>query len=245
MNKAEKRQIERYKAEEKAASEHMKNLNEQQVNTIVNYVSYQIMYMNDAACNACRFLESDLKKIPYRSRGGKILYRALMKRVNAYDELVKSVTKVDINSLAELNSEIDVYMDGAIDNLRYAITELLKKENVENAEWVAEVEAARTMVAYAVQVSKDYIESLSKINKNAYLLSALVILEIKKVMEEFSTFVQTAAHLNDRYIDLNKDERVMTAYRRFNKAFVKPENFISAANAANETNEKENREKIM
>ena len=37
----------------------------------------------------------------------------------------------------------------------------------------------------------------------------------------------------------------MTAYRRFNKAFVKPENFINAANAANETNEKENREKIM
>jgi hypothetical protein len=243
--KSQKKQTQKYNEEMKRAGEWMKNPTEQQIHTVTNYVVYQILYVNDAACNECKFLGDKLKNIPYKGKGAQKIYGALMKRINAYWEFVNDILKLNSESLAELMGEMDEYMNGAIDGLRDSIRNVLERHGIGNPDWVASVETARTCVEYAIQVTKDYIEGLKKINKEAYALSPFIITEIGRVADNLADFVQQAAGMGKMTIDLNKDEDALRAFKRLNKAFIKPENFIKAAKNADKVNEAEGRIKLM
>ena len=120
-NKAQKRRAQRHKEEEKAAKERMQNLDQNSIYQLENYVVYQILYLNDTACNACKFLGDELKTIPYKSKAVSTLYNALMKRVNAYWEYI-NIAEVDKYSLAELFGEMDEYLDEPVANFKKTMT---------------------------------------------------------------------------------------------------------------------------
>lgn len=244
-SKTQKRHLKKHNEEVKAAKERLSHPTEQQIDTMTNYVVYQILYANDAACNECKFLGEKLKTIPYRSNGAQKIYNALMKRVNAYWEFVNEMLNINAESLAELMGEMDEYMDDTVADLRNAIKNVLCRYNIENAEWVAAVETARTCVAYAIQVSFDYIDSLKKVNKEAVSLTPLVISEIGRVADNLADFVQQSAHMGNMTINLNDDTDTLRAFKNLNKAFISPENFIKAAKNADKVNEAEGRIKLM
>ena len=142
--KAQKRQSQRYKEEIKDAAERMQHLDEKSIANIENYAVYQILYMNDVACNACKFLGEELKTIPYKSKAVPTVYNALMKRVNAYWEFL-NITGIDHYSIANLFCEMDEYVDDRISDFKSAMTECLTDAGIQQAHWVASVECTYTL----------------------------------------------------------------------------------------------------
>ena len=124
-----KRHAEKRKQRLKETKERLENLTPNQIYQLENYTVFQILYINDAACNECRFLRGKLEKIPYRSKAIRKIYDALMKRVNAYWEMIYSTT-IDKDSLANLFGNIDDYMDEPISELKNAIQKVLEENEV-------------------------------------------------------------------------------------------------------------------
>ena len=241
--KTQKRQTIRHKEEVKAASERMQNLDEASIARLENYAVYQILYLNDVACNACKFLGDELKTIPYKSKAVKTIYGALMKRVNAYWEFV-NMAKIDQYSLAELFGEMDDYLDDRVAEFRQAMIDCLADTGIDHPHWVAQVESAMTLCDYAVTCAKDYIRSISNVSSYAPYMLGLVIEEIYKVAKSMSEMVQTI-HVGKIVVDLNNDPRVARSFKRLNKAFVSPDNFIIASKTADAANAEEGRMKLM
>lgn len=241
--KTQKRQTQRHKEEIKASTERMQNLDEKGIANLENYAVYQILYMNDVACNACKFLGEELKTIPYKSQTVHKIYNALMKRVNAYWEFV-NIAKIDQYSLAELFGEMDDYLDDMIANFKDAMTKCLSSAGIQQAHWVASVECASTLCDYATVTTKDYIKSISRVSPNAKYLLGLCIENIFKVARSLSETVQTI-HVGKTVINLNDDPKIASTFRKLNKAFTNPENFIKAVSHADEVNKLENRMQLM
>lgn len=241
-NKAQKRQAQKHKAEVKAQTEHMANLSEVEIVQLENYATFQILYVNDAAYNCCKFLGKELETIPYKTKNVRKIYGTLMKRWAAYQEFVAS-TGIDQNSVATLFSEMDEYMDDRITKLQKAIQEVLERENVPHAHWIASCETAMTVCDYATEISKSIIERLVKVSKRVTWLIPLIVAEPARVMASMADMVQQI-HVRSE-IDLNKEEKVQVAFRQLNKAFCDPHNFKKAQTTADEENAAEGRMTIM
>lgn len=241
--KAQKRQSQRYKEEIKDAAERMQHLDEKSIANIENYAVYQILYMNDVACNECKFLGEELKTIPYKSKAVHTVYNALMKRVNAYWDFINN-TKVDQYSIANLFEGMDGYLDDKIADFKNAVTVCLKNAGIQYAHWVASVECASTLCDYATMTAKDYIRSVSKISPNAKYLLGLCIEEIFNVARSLSETVQDI-HVGKTVINLNDNPKIVSSFNKLNKAFTNPKNFINAVSTADKANEKENRIQLM
>ena len=240
--KTDRRQKNRYKKEILAQKERLENLSENDVYQLENYAVLQILYVNDAAYNCCKFLGEELNKIPYKTNTVKKLYSVLMRRWSAYRAFVDS-TELDKNTVATLFSEMDEYMDERIDKLQNSIQEVLERENVPHAHWIASCETAMTVCDYATEISKTIIEKLLKVSKRVAWLIPLVVAEPSKVMASMADTVQQI-HVRAE-IDLNKEEKVQTAFRQLNKAFCNPQNFRKAQATADEENAAEGRMTIM
>lgn len=244
-SKSQKKQAQNYRDEIKAAQERLKNPTPQMVVNLENYCVYQILYANDAACNQIKFLASSIDKVEYKSgltrKRLKTIYGALMKRVNAYWDMINSS---DINkaSLAEMFMNMDEYTDKHIDNFRKSIDDVLVKHDVEQHEWVAKVETAQVMCQYAVQIGVDLIDRLKRLpGTHPAMIKRLLIVEILRVMQDFTKFMSDAAHIGNKVINLNDEPTVQSAFRALNKAYIKPENYTHALATANEENEAEGR----
>lgn len=236
-SKAQKKQTQKYNEELKAAKERMKNPTPQMVVNLENYCVYQILYANDAACNQIKFLGDTLKTIPYKTKGAQTIYGALMKRVEAYWEMNRQAS-IDQEAIASLFAEMDEYNDFHVDEVENAIEEVLAKKGVEQHKWVAKVETALILCQYAVQIGKDLLDRLQQLpNSHPATIRKLLIVEILRVMDNFSQFVVEAAHLGNTTIDLNKEPTVEEAFRKFNRAYIKPENYTKALANANKENE--------
>ena len=241
--KTQKRQTQRHKEEIKASAERMQNLDEKGIANLENYAVYQILYMNDVACNACKFLGEELKTIPYKSKAVQKVYNALMKRVDAYWDFINK-SEMNQYSLAELFGEMDEYLDDRIEAFKTAMTNCLSNAGISQSHWVASVECASTLCDYATMTAKDYIKSISRVSPNAKYLLGLCIENIFKVARSLSETVQTI-HVGKTVINLNDDPKIASTFRKLNKAFTNPNNFIDAIKAADEVNKQENRMQLM
>lgn len=241
-NKTQKRQAQRHREEIMAQAERMKNLDENGIRQLENYATFQILYINDAAYQRCKMLGPMLKDITYRSNGVQKIYGALMKRWDAYQQMINS-TEIDMNSVYALFGEMDEYIDERIAKFKKAIEEKISEAGVEQAKWIAHVETALTMCDYAEQVSRDIIESLVKVSKRVAWLIPLIIAEPARVMKNMANLVQQI-HVRVE-LDLNTIPEVQTAFRQLNKAFLDPNNFKKAQETADEENIAEGRMTIM
>ena len=134
-------------------------------------------------------------------------------------------------------------MDDRITKLQKAIQEVLERENVPHAHWIASCETAMTVCDYATEISKSIIERLVKVSKRVTWLIPLIVAEPARVMASMADMVQQI-HVRAE-IDLNKEEKVQVAFRQLNKAFCDPHNFKKAQTTADEENAAEGRMTIM
>lgn len=241
--KTEKRHAEHHKKMQKESMERLKNLDPNGIAQLENYAIYQTLYINDAACNECKFLRSKLEKMPYKSKAVSKIYNALMKRVDAYWEMVYS-TSIDKDSLANLFCNMDDYMDEPINNLKKAIEEVLVENNVPYADWIASVETAYTVCHLAEVASLELIQHVSKWSKEIHKMKCMVISSIVEVILNMSETVQEI-HMSKISIDLNTNPKTMGAFKKLHKTFSDPNKFLAAAAAADKENRAENKMTLM
>jgi hypothetical protein len=241
--KTEKRHAEHHKKMQKESMERLNNLDPNSIAQLENYAIYQTLYINDAACNECRFLRGKLEKMPYKTKGVEKIYKALMKRVDAYWEMIYS-TSIDKESLATLFCSMDDYMDEPISNLKKAVEEVLVENNVPYADWVASVETAYTVCHLAEVSSLELIQHVSKWSKEIHKMKSIVITPIVDVIRSMSEIIQDI-HMSKISIDLNTNPKTMGAFKKLYKTFSDPNKFLTAVKYADAENKAEHRMTIM
>lgn len=242
-SKTQKRQAERRKEELKEQEERWNNLTETEIVQLENYVAFQILYINDVAYNACKFLEPEIKKIPYKSNAVAKAYNALMKRWKTYQAFVDQAD-MDQNSVAALFCEMDEYIDDTVIEITKAIRTVLYNNAVDYPEYIAKVETAYVVCDYASKISKTLIEKIVKKSKRIVYLIPLIIDEQTRIMGNLADTV-AAIHVRGCNIDLNKEPTVMSAFNKINKSFINATNFKNAQEIADEENIAEGRMTIM
>lgn len=242
-SKTQKRQAERRKEELKEQEERWKNLSENDIIQLENYVTFQILYINDAAYNACKFLEPEIRKIPYKSSAVMKVYCALMKNWQRYQDFV-SQANINQESVAALFGEMDEYIDDTVVDITQAIRSVLEKNNVELSDYVAQIESAYLVCDYASKISKTLIEKIVKKSKRIVFLIPLIIDKQAHIMGTLADMI-AQIHVKNTNIDLNNEPTVMAAFNKFNKSFINATNFKNAQEVADEENIAEGRMTIM
>lgn len=243
-NKAEKRKAERYAQKVKILNDRLKNPTLNDIYQMENYVAFQLLYINDAAYNCCKLLGDELKKIPYRSNQMKKIYAALMKRWAEYNDMVEH-TGLNLNSVANLFSEMDEYVDDCVDGIRKAMRESLSGHDITNSDWLADIQSAVILCIYAVEAGRKMVINITKISPRASCLNALIAKRPLDVIENMSKIAQQAHCKMNYNIDLNKIPEITSALNRLNDTFFNPDNFIEAQKVSDEINVKEGNKIIM
>lgn len=249
MNKSEKTKQKKYRESMKEAHQMIQNPTPQTRVIVENYFVFNLLYLNDTACNAIKFLESDLIKRSYKGKWAKTLYNAAMKRVNAYFEFVEQC--VDTNSLANLFVEMDNYVDNLVIEMRAAIRKALQRNGYpeDESRWIASVETAYTMCDYAIGFGNDCKKKMSELGCGSNTISIfnrLFINSISQVMRDFTNAVVEASPYKSRcVIDLGEDEGVKNALERLSRVYMNPKHFSKAIDIADQQNEEEGTPKLM
>lgn len=243
MNKTEKRHQEKVKEDKKRIEELIESKDPSTIFYLENYCLYQLLYINDAACNACKFLGPELNDIPFKTKAPHTLYAAAMKRVNTYWALVNS-TEFDQQSLANLFCELDEFFDGNVDDFRVAIRNALEQHNIPHAHALAALECTRTLCDYAVKEGIDLSKSLTEYGGRGNVLRPLIIIDILSVMEQLCSYVYTAVHITTP-INLNEVPEIRDAFTKLHTSHTKAKNFKQALEKATEENKRTNSQSLM
>lgn len=241
--KTQKRQTQRYKEKVQANKELLANLTPNQVIQLENYTVYQILYINDMAYNNCKFLKEELKTIPYKSRDVEKIYKALMKRWDAYQEFIQS-SSMNLYSLTNLLSEMDEYMDQVNEDVMSAICKVLESYNVPHAHWVARVETALIICEYAVSIARGLISRTSQYSKTIKGMMCLIAHAPMVTMNGLARMVENI-HCRNINIDLNNEPSIRKAFKNLDKTFMSAQNFNTAQENADKENIKEGIMTIM
>ena len=172
---------------------------------------YNIMYVNDLGC-ACIVDMKD--KVYDQDKETKKIFGALLKRQWKYE---KEITKIlgEYNELfAEYNSEMDDKIHGNVSDLYEAIYNFMVSNKVENAKFIAYAELAYTIIDYSVNSIEKRISECLKYNKDVVNLRQYKMLGMRDVSRNLCNWL--CRHIKG--LDMNKDEKVVNAYRELDKA---------------------------
>ena len=241
--KTQRKHQEQYKEQKKIAAERFANPDEHTIAALENYCLYLLMYVNDMACTKCRFLGTELKKLTFRTKRPEVLHNALMKRVKAYMDMIDS-SELDQNALANLFSEMDLFMDNAVGDFEREMTNALKDHNVPNYEVLAKCETTRAVCDYAVCMGHRIVESLNEAHGRGFLLKPFILQEMLNVMNDICSYVYASAHIGGA-INLNEIPALTKAFNKLNKTFISPDNFAKALANAEKENKEDGNKSLM
>lgn len=219
--KKEKRDRERDREAQKLAQKKLNEHDEVAIANLENFCTYQVLYMNDCACNAILALGSDIPKMNYKTKRPTILYEAMKKRINTYFSAINRST-FDLNSLASLFERLDELVDAKITKVRHSIDGMLAANNIENHEWIAKVETARILLSYAKVTAEGIADEIRQYSPRAYMLRSTLPKDLMDIMDSFCDYVQIAAHINQG-IDLNECQDIVDAVDAITSAFFNPQ----------------------
>lgn len=179
-------------------------------NYIITTSIYNIIYVNDLACATIIDL---CDKIKHQDKETQKIFGALRKRQKTYEKTINTILAKEIDFLAEYNSYMDDFVQEKIESFVSAMNDMFAKEGYENSEFLALTEVMRTMVGYSVLNTENRVRECLKYKKESVHLRQYKLNEILRVAENFSNWVTRKCNK----LDINKNERVMNAYRALDK----------------------------
>lgn len=188
---------------------------------VMLYATYNILYVNDIACNLVKELSYEISEQDKETRK---IFGALLKRANAYFIKVNKIIGEKIDYFADYCGEMDDICDPFIDKFRNSLYETYKSYNIGNEKWYAKVETMRSMCELAVHSNKHLIERISLTYPRAKWLSYYCIEEVFKVANNLTHWVYRKVPQSVS-INFNKDSDVMVAFREMNTALMEYDNF--------------------
>lgn len=194
---------------------------DKQEENVMLYATYNVLYVNDIACNLVKELIFDIDD---KDKETKKIFGALLKRAKEYFKKVESIIGTRIDYFADYCGEMDDICDPYIDKFRNDLYETYSSHNIENSLWYAKVETMRSMCELAVHSNKHLVERISVKYPRAKWLNYYLIEDILKVANNFTHWVYRKVP-KDISIDFNKDSDVMISFRELNTALMEYDNF--------------------
>ena len=177
---------------------------------VVKTAIYNILYNNDLALSSIYELEPYIENTDKET---KKIFGALYKRKDAYERDVDDIAKESRTFLSAYGMFMDDHATPAINDLYGAIKEALDKGKVKDSELIARAETCRTMVGYSVVACEKRIQETLRYNKDVVNLRSYKMADTLRVAENLSIWISRKC----KGIDLNKDEKVITMYRKLDK----------------------------
>lgn len=185
-------------------------------NYILTTAIYNIMYVNDLACNSVTEM---LDYVKDQDKETRKIYGALAKRQRTYESILSKIIPNNMDFLAEYNSQMYEVVFPKIEKLTNEIEFSLKSIGTENSKFIALAEVARTIIGYSVVNVENRVKECLKYKKNAVHLRQYKLNDMLKIAENLSCWTSRKC----KALNLNKCENIMTAYRELDKVLTDKE----------------------
>lgn len=225
------------------------NLSKVEVQAI-KYTMYTTLYLNDLAVNAIKDLKPYFISKEGVHKESKKMYKALLKKVDAYNSMIKEI----LGEYAEIQSfffsEMDNKYDELIENLYNAIYEAIYPFLGEDTEEISKCEIATILCELAVVFHKIATRSCEQYSKKVHRLNYLridAIYDNCKNLDEWVGFL----YRNKINLDLNKVPEVIECFDKLRDMVEDPDSFSNSVEAsfkeykAEEKRTKKNKRRVM
>ena len=186
---------------------------------------YNILYVNDLAC-ACVIDMKD--KVKTQDKETQKIYSALLKRQCNYEKELVKILGDQISFCADVNSEMDDYVQTKLCDLYDAIYSYLQDNGVENYGFIAYAELAYTIIGYSILSIDKRIEECRKYNKDVVNLRSYKLTDMGIVAENLCKWLGRKCN----GLNLNDCQEIKYAYHELDKVLTNIsviENAISKA----------------
>ena len=186
---------------------------------------YNILYVNDLAC-ACVIDMKD--KVKTQDKETQKIYGALLKRQWIYEKEMVKILGDQINFCADVNSEMDDYVQTKLCDLYDAIYSYLQDNRVQNYGFIAYAELAYTIIGYSILSIDKRIEECRKYNKDVVNLRSYKLTDMGIVAENLCKWLGRKCN----GLNLNDCQGIKDAYHELDKVLTNIsviENAISKA----------------
>ena len=188
---------------------------------VVMYSMYITLYINDYACNSYRdvFLYRD-----NFDKESKKLYRALIRRINAYFEYVNKLIGDKSEYMSDIFALFDDMVEQPAKEYLNALIDLYKDIDDVLYKYFAYIEFSRSLVDISVVSNIRITENLNKIFKEEVdNLKRYRLTEIHRVSNNFADWVYR--HCDTSKMDINKRQVAIEKMNQLVNAFINQEGF--------------------
>lgn len=186
------------------------------------YAFHSCLYLNDISYFAIKSLKSYVKD---KDKETRKIYGALEKRAETYYGSIMTLLKGYEYFLADYNSKMDEFNDGYINDLTNKIMDIYKSAGVEDYEFLAKTEVARSLIVLSIHFVDRMDKKLKEINREIPTLKYYSIQEIGRVVENFSKWVNRR---NPQVINVGKNEDVIALFIKIGETLGAYSNFEKA-----------------
>lgn len=191
----------------------MDKITKEQEERLLLYATYTILYLNDTACFAVQQLGRSAKQ---KDKESQKIYSALLKRNNYYLNHLSCIIQSNIEYYCDYCTEMDNNADDAYRAFKESLTDAYRKNQIEDFEYLAEVETMRSMVELSVEGGIKIINDVSKRIPKAKYLEKYLLVDMMRVANNFSNWSYRKVP-KDVKIDFNKDNDVMSKFHELSK----------------------------
>lgn len=188
---------------------------------VLLYSTYNILYINDLACNLVKELEPF---IPNDDKEAKKIYYALLKRARKYFGMVDKIIGDKVYYLADYFGEMDDISDSLVQNFQHEIECEYENAKIDNCSLYAKVETMRSMCDFAKYTSEIIISRIKRITKKADVLNFYNIEEVVRIANNLANWMYRKIPKGIE-VKFNKDSRTIKSLEKLNEALLDFENF--------------------
>lgn len=191
----------------------MEGITKEQEERLLLYATYTILYLNDTACFAVQQLGRSVKE---KDKESQKIYEALLKRSSTYLKQLSSIIQSNIDYYCDYCTGMDDRADEAYTDFKKSLVGTYNKYNIEDFEYMSEVETMRSMVELSVEGGLKIINDVSKHTQQAKYLEKYLLVDMMRVANNFSNWSYRKVP-KDVKIDFNKDNDVMIKFHELSK----------------------------
>lgn len=203
----------------------MKNeITKEQEERLLLYATYTILYLNDTACFSIQQLGKSVKE---RDKESQKIYGALLKRNKHYLDAINKIVDNKMDYYCDYCTEMDNICDDAYSEFKASLHNAYSDANIDDCQYMAQVETMRSMVELSVEAGKKVIDSVSTATPRAKWLGNYLLADMIRVANNFANWSYRKVPKGIK-VDLSIDSDVMNKFKDLSGKLIDYESFITA-----------------
>lgn len=192
--------------------------------SLVTAVTYNILFTNDLACGTIIEMMCQLRHSKIYRQRIKMLASVVDEHRHQYESFINRIICQSSVFFAEANDKFTELVQPHVEHLHDAIRKVFEDNHIENAEVLARMELARTMVGYACVQFDSRMKMLWNTDNQfrSFRIKYMRMTNVRTWMDKLMSATQI-----ERQVDLNTPE-VTEALRRLEKHLSSANHIVEA-----------------